>query len=104
MCRVLGLVTLDMSSSIKAEPQDPSSLLQTPTVKLENPSFYSPPPESAPYPPPPYLLEPLATPLGGTKHAREEETESPPSSVPPKKRKCNLYSEILQEAINSTLM
>ena len=62
-------------------PQQP--LLQTPVIKTEKVEvetpFYSPPPEQEP-----------------------EEAVSP-TSIPPKKRKLNLYSEILQEAINSTL-
>ena len=62
-------------------PQQP--LLQTPVIKTEKVEvetpFYSPPPEQGP-----------------------EEAVSP-TSIPPKKRKLNLYSEILQEAINSTL-
>ena len=77
------------------------AVLHTPKLerKLELP-FYSPPPEDL-------LLHHSSSlqPITGVKHPREEEDESssPPPSVPLKKRKCNLYSEILQEAINSTL-
>jgi len=68
--------------------------LSTPKLepKILTNSFYSPPPED-------YYQE-------SSKRSRDEEDNLEsvsPSNVPLKKRKCNLYSEILQEAINSTL-
>lgn len=72
----------DRSSSYRPEL---SPVLHTPLVKTEKVEadipFYSPPPD------------------------RQEDGEEAvsPTSIPPKKRKLNLYSEILQEAINSTL-
>ena len=104
-----------------------SFLLNTPEVKKErfpdpqNFSYFSPPPEDqylAPVqgrpldkgmpflepegrdPEMPYL-EPEER-IVGAKYPRSPETISP-SSIPPKKRKFNLYSEIFQEAIHSTL-
>ena len=95
----------ERTSSIKSEPQftslDSSSLLNTPTVKsekvLQENLFYSPPIDEYSFMDPSRHLE------TGTKRHRDEEPLSP-SNIPPKKRKCNLYSEILQEAINSTLV
>ena len=72
-----------MMPPLQSSPLE-QSLLQTPPVikaeKVETP-FYSPPPEQE----------------------SSEESQVSPTSIPPKKRKLNLYSEILQEAINSTL-
>ena len=70
-----------------------SPVLHTPLVKTERLEaeipFYSPPSE-----------------LQESYRAKQEEGEEAvsPTSIPPKKRKLNLYSEILQEAINSTLI
>ena len=86
---------------VKQEP-----VLNTP--KLERKpldSFYSPPQEDL-YLPSLTSLQTPQPPATGVKHSRddEEESPSPPSSVPLKKRKCNLYdSGILQQAINYTL-
>ena len=102
-----------------------SFLLNTPASKVEpfhhpsNTAFFSPPPDEDPVDPlsgrpldMPYLEPEIQNPTMphlepeerkvGSKYPRTCESVSP-SSVPPKKRKVNLYSEILQEAINSTI-
>ena len=92
-----------MSSSTKLTPTLDQTLLHTPapTIKLPELSLYSPPSDDN--------LEfgkHLSEVNYSVKREREEDSEelvSPVSNVPLKKRKCNLYSEILQEAINSTL-
>jgi len=38
----------------------------------------------------------------GEKYSREQDVVSPSSSIPPKKRKFNLYSEIIQDAMHSS--
>ena len=82
------MAPVQSSAQVPQVPQVP--LLQTPVIKTEKvepQEFYSPPPEHEAYFP----------------AKRQAEESVSPTSIPPKKRKMNLYSEILQEAINSTL-
>ena len=100
----------DRTSSVKQEPQlttlDSNHLLNTPTIKSEKVFhhenlFYSPPADEYSFMDPSRDLQTG----NGIKRDREEDQDPvSPSNIPPKKRKCNLYSEILQEAINSTLV
>ena len=96
------------------------SAMSSSSVKLEHSAsdvphtpYYEKPQKLMPFPSIPFHSPPLEADYAysflhasGSEQKRpleEQSPESPPSGIPPKKRKVNLYSEILQEAINSTL-